>query len=119
MALGCSLDSIMVIWRTGSKSEPIGESSGLTKEVLQRNVPSRIFTKNGETCGRKTNEGKKVIVDAVAMQRHRKTIVTSPPSYLIKINFCCYLHWNTVFSSNYSRNYYWKLILVFMRVKCG
>jgi hypothetical protein len=119
LALGCGLDNIIVIWRTGSKSEPIGESSVFIKEIVQRNVPSCSFTKNGETCGHKTKEGKKVIVDAVAMQRRRKTIVTSPPSYLINFNFCCYLHWNTVLSSNYSRNYHWELILVFVRVKCG
>jgi hypothetical protein len=87
---------LFLYWRTGSKFEPIGE-----------------------TCGHKTKEGKKVIVDAVAMQRRRKAIVMFPPSYLINFNFCCCLHWNTVLSSNYSRNYHWELILVFVRVKCG
>jgi len=73
----------------------------------------------GKTCGHKTKEGKKVMVDVVDMQRRRKAIVISALSYIIKLNFCCYLHWKTVLSSNYSHNYYWKLIFVFIRVKCG
>jgi len=79
LALDCSLDNIIVSWRTGSKSEPIGESSVLII-VVKQNVPSRSFTKIGETCGHKTKEGKKVIVDVVAMQRSRNTTVTSPLS---------------------------------------
>jgi hypothetical protein len=86
------------------------------------NVDNKIywtdFTENGETCGHKTKERKKVMVDVVAMQRRRKTIVTSPLSYLIKFSICCYLHWDTVLSSNYSCNYYWEIISVFMCVKC-
>jgi lysophospholipase L1-like esterase len=77
LALGCSLDNIIVSWKNGSKSETIGELSVLIKELVQQNVPSRSFTKNGETSGHRRKEGKKVIVDVVAMQRRRKTIVTS------------------------------------------
>jgi hypothetical protein len=101
-----TLDKIVVIWRTESKSGPIFQSSVLIIEVVQQNVPSRRFTKNGKTCGHKTKEEKKVIVDVVAMRRRRKAVVISPLSYIIKFNFCCYLHRKTILSNNYSHNYY-------------
>jgi hypothetical protein len=79
LALGCSRGNVVSL-RTGSKSGSIGEAerdspSVAIKEVVQQKVPSRMFTKNRETCEHKRKEGRKVIVDEVATQRRRRLLL--------------------------------------------
>jgi hypothetical protein len=64
LALGCSRDNTVSL-RNGSKSGPTGEAerdllSIVIKEVVQQKVPSRMFTKNRETCEHKRKEGREV-----------------------------------------------------------